>query len=155
MAYSKESYILTHLDDIREWKRLGITDVQVCRILGISKSTLYKHRNNNADIADALKKGSLELAVELRGELVRQSKFHTLTTRKTYVRVDESGKETEYTEITEQEKDGSIGAIHLLLKNIDPEHWKENWDNYRFKKMEVDLKKRELKLKEKWHEDDW
>ena len=53
----------------------------------------------------------------------------------------ETGHKTQYTEITTKEVDGNIAAAHLLLKNLDKNNWKDNWDNYEFKKQELELKK--------------
>lgn len=139
---SKIGIVRDNLERIKQWKKLGATDEQIFRQLGISKTTWYKYLNENADFADALKTGVEAFAIELKGELARQAFKHTLETKKQYIKVDlETGHKTQYTEITTKEVDGNIGAAHLLLKNIDPENWKENWDSYEFKKQELEIRK--------------
>ncbi len=152
MANSKIDDVLKRLDDIRKWKSNGATDEQIAAALGITRTSLYRYKKINCDICNALKKGTEDLVLELRGELARQAKLHTLKTTKTSMRVI-GGQEVTFVEETETEHDGNLGAIHLLLKNYDPENWKENWDAYNFKKQEMKLKIKEFKLKKKLAED--
>ena len=80
--------------------------------------------------------------MDLRGELARQAFKHTLETKKQYVKKDlETGHSTQYTEITSREVDDNVAAAHLLLKNLDRDNWKESWDNYEFKKQELEIRK--------------
>ena len=98
--------------------------------------------SENKELYDAIKNARQSLALDLRGELARQAFKHTLETKKQYIKHDlETGHKTQYTEITSKEVDGNIGAAHLLLKNIDAAHWKENWDSYEFKKQELEIRK--------------
>lgn len=139
---SKESVIRENLEQIKKWKRLGATDEQVAKQLGISRSTWYDHLAKNPDLSDAIKTSVEYFVMDLRGELARQAFKHTLETKKQYIKKDlETGHSTQYTEITSKEVDGNIGAAHLLLKNLDAANWKENWDSYEFKKQELEIKK--------------
>lgn len=139
---SKENAILENLEQIKKWKRTGATDEQIYKQLGISKTSWYKYIAENTEIADALKTSVEYFVMDLRGELARQAFKHTLETKKSYIKKDQvTGHETKYTEITSKEVDGNIGAVHLLLKNLDSEHWKENWDSYEFKKQELEIRK--------------
>ena len=139
---SKADVILDNLEQIKKWKRLGATDEQIAKQLGISRSTWYEHIKNNSELSDAIKTSVEYFVMDLRGELARQAFKHTLETKKSYIKKDQvTGHETKYTEITSKEVDGNIGAVHLLLKNLDSEHWKENWDNYEFKKQELEIRK--------------
>lgn len=142
MAKSKITILEKNLAQIKEWKKLGATDEQICNQLGVSRSTWYKHIKENPHISDAIKTGTEFFVLELRGELARQSILHTLETKKQYVKKDlETGHSTQYTEITTKQVDGNLGAIHLLLKNLDRENWKNDWDNYELKKQELELRK--------------
>ena len=139
---SKINVVLDNLEQIKKWKKLGATDEQIYRQLGVSKACWYKYIADNQDIKDALKIGVEAFAIELKGELARQALKHTLETKKQYVKVDqETGHKTSYTEITTKEVDGNVAAAHLLLKNIDRDNWKESWDNYEFKKQELEIRK--------------
>lgn len=139
---SNINVVLENLEQIKEWKKIGATDEQIYNQLGISKTSWYKYVSENSEIANALKLSVQILAMNLRGELARQAFKHTLETKKQYVKVDqETGHKTQYTEITSKEVDGNVAAAHLLLKNIDKDNWKESWDNYEFKKQEIEIRK--------------
>lgn len=142
---SKLKLITDNLEKIKQWKRNGATDEQICKALDITTSNWYKHLSENKELYDAIKNARQSLALDLRGELARQAMKHTLETKKQYVKHDlETGHKTQYTEITTKEVDGNVAAAHLLLKNIDGEHWKESWDTYEFKKQELELRRQQV-----------
>jgi predicted transcriptional regulator len=139
---SKIDVILEHLEEIREWKKSGVSDETICKNLGISKPSLYKYMKENKKIRDAFKGGTRIFVGDLRSELARQALKHELITTKIYRKKDlVTGNETEFTETTKKEVDGNLGAIHLLLKNLDRENWSEDWQRYELKKQELELKK--------------
>lgn len=139
---TKLSIIEENIEQIKEWKKLGITDEQICRQLNIGKTTFYDHLKKNPNLAESIKTGREFFVIELKNELARQAKLHTLETKKQYIKIDlETGHKTQYTEITSKQVDGNLGVIHLLLKNLDPDNWKNDWDNYEFKKQELELRK--------------
>lgn len=142
---SKLKVITDNIEKIKEWKRNGATDEQICKALDITTSNWYKHLSENKELYDAIKNARQSLALDLRGELARQAMKHTLETKKQYIKHDlETGHKTQYTEITTKEVDGNVAAAHLLLKNIDGEHWKESWDTYEFKKQELELRRQQV-----------
>lgn len=139
---SNVNVVLENLEQIKKWKKLGATDEQIYNQLGVSKTSWYKYISENSEIANALKMSVEAFVMELKGDLARQAVKHTLETKKQYVKVDqETGHKTQYTEITSKEVDGNVAAAHLLLKNLDRENWKESWDNYEFKKQELEIRK--------------
>ena len=142
---SKLKLITDNLEKIKEWKRNGATDEQICKALDITTSNWYKHLSENKELYDAIKNARQSLALDLRGELVHQAMKHTLETKKQYIKHDlVTGNKTQYTEITTKEVDGNVAAAHLLLKNIDGEHWKESWDDYEFKKQELEIRRQQV-----------
>lgn len=139
---SKLNVITDNIDQIKKWKELGVTDEQISKQLGIALSTYSKHLSDNPKLQETIKTSVVKFVVELKGELARQSFKHTLETKKQYVKVDiETGHKTQYTEITTKEVDGNIGAIHLLLKNMDRGNWAEDWSRIELKKQELELRK--------------
>lgn len=139
---SKVDIVRENLEQIKQWKKVGATDEQIYKQLGVSKACWYKYIAENKDIQDAIKTSVEYFVMDLRGELARQAFKHTLETKKQYVKVDqETGHKTQYTEITSKEVDGNVAAAHLLLKNLDKDNWKESWDNYEFKKQELEIRK--------------
>ena len=139
---SKIDIIKNNIEQIKEWKKLGATDDQICKQLNIGESTFYKWLSKNPDLKEEIQIGTDFFVLELKGELARKAFKHTLETKKQYIKVDmETGHKTQYTEITTKEVDGDTGALHLLLKNLDKGNWSENWQNYELKKQELELRK--------------
>ena len=143
MAKGKyEEYVKPYLEQIRRWKQTGATDEQIMQQLNLSKSAFYDYQNKHKEFKEVLKRGKREFCQDLKGELARQSFPHTLETKKQYIKQDlVTGHKIQYTEITTKEEDGNIGAIHLLLKNLD-ENWHNDPNSYELKKQELELRKK-------------
>lgn len=136
-----ETHIAPRLQDIENWRKVGATVEKICDALGVSETTFYKYLDEKTEFAEAYKKGSFALVMDLRGELARIAFKHTLETKKQYIRQDiETGHKTQYTEITTREIDGDIAAINLLLKNLD-ENWSNDPQNLALRKQELELRK--------------
>lgn len=137
-----ETNVLPHLDKIREWRKVGGTIEHICDTLGIGRSTWHEYEKKHPEFADAIKKGTTEFCLDLRGELAKLAKKHTLETKKQYIKKDpETGLSTKYTEITVKEVDADIAAINLLLKNLDKENWSNDPQNLALRKQELELRK--------------
>lgn len=144
-----DTIIEKNLAWIKKWKSLGATDAQICEKLKIHPATFYKYLKEKSDFAEALKEGKDDLIIDLKDNLATLARKHTLETKKTYIKKDiETGQTTQYTEITTREVDGNVSAIHLLLKNLDKDGWKEDWDNYALKQQEMELRKLAAENKE-------
>lgn len=136
-----ETIILPNLDQIGEWVKNGASEKQICEALGISVSAYNVHKEKK-ELKETIKKNRTSLALELRSSLVSLAMKHTLETKKTYMTTDDEGRTKKHTEITMKEVDPLPSAISLLLNNIDRENWKPNWDDYEFKKAELELRKK-------------
>jgi predicted transcriptional regulator len=133
--------IAPRLKDIRKWRKVGATVENMADALGVSKTTFHKYLNEKPEFADAYKKGTFDLVMDLRGELARIAFKHTLETKKQYIKQDEeTGNRNQYTEITTREVDGDIAAINLLLKNLD-ENWSNDPQNLALRRQELELRK--------------
>ena len=129
------------LAEIREWRKVGATIDSICEVLDISTSTWHEYVNKYPEFSDAIKKGKQEFVFDLRGELAKLCKKHTLETKKQYIKQDmETGHKTQYTEITTKEVDADVAAINLLLKNLD-ENWSNDPQNLALRKQELELRK--------------
>ena len=136
-----ETHIAPRLKDIQKWRKVGATVENMCDALDVAKTTFHKYLNEKPEFANAYKKGTFELVMDLRGELARIAFKHTLETKKQYIRQDiETGHKTQYTEITTKEVDGDIAAINLLLKNLDSD-WSNDPQNLALRKQELELRK--------------
>lgn len=137
-----ESNVKPRLADIREWRRVGATIENICEVLNIARSTWNEYEKKYPEFSDAIKKGKTEFCLDLRGELAKLAKKHTLETKKQYIKQDmETGNKTQYTEIITKEVDADIAAINLLLKNLDKENWSNDPQNLELRKQELELRK--------------
>ena len=136
-----ESRVEPNLDKIREWRKLGATVEKICDVLGIGVSTWFEYEKRYPEFADAIKKGTAEFCLDLRGELAKLCKKHTLETKKQYIKEDENGNKAKYTEITTKEVDADIAAINLLLKNLDRENWSNDPAHVELRRQELELRK--------------
>jgi phenolic acid decarboxylase len=136
-----DTHIAPRLKDIENWRKVGATVENMCASLGVAKTTFHKYLKEKPEFADAYKKGTFELVMDLRGELARVAFKHTLETKKVYTKTDkETGNKTQYIEITTKEVDDDIAAINLLLKNLD-ENWSNDPQNLALRKQELELRK--------------
>ena len=122
---------------------LQCTLAEIASFFQCSEDTIERWCKRTYDItfADAYKNGTVELVMDLRGELARIAFKHTLETKKVYTKKDEeTGHSTRYVEITTKEVDGDIAAINLLLKNLD-ENWSNDPQNLALRKQELELRK--------------
>lgn len=131
-----------HLAKIREYKLSGATDEQICSVFDISQSSFYEYKKKYPEFSEAIKKGTIEHVLDLRGELARLAKKHTLETKKQYIKQDlETGNKTQYTEITTREVDADVAAINLLLKNLDRDNWANDPQVLSLRQQELELRK--------------
>lgn len=136
-----KTHIQPYLEQIKEWKKNGATDEQICEQLGVSVSTFCEYKLKYSELTEVLKNSREAFVADLRGELARLAFKHTLETVKVYSKTDESGQSVTYKEKTSKEVDGDIAAIHLLLKNLDKDNWADNPQGLKIKQQELELKK--------------
>ena len=121
-----ETHVRPYLDQIPTWYE-ALTEGQIAKKLGISTASFENYKNQYPELVEALRKGKTILADELKDSLRRKAKgFYYTETKRTYVE-DEDGQRVgeAKVEMTEKYATPDTGAIHLLLKNIDPD-WKND-----------------------------
>ena len=136
-----------HLKDIEDWIRT-MTEEQIAKRLGVSVSTLERYKKANPELRAALQNGREWLRVDAMSALIKRALGHKETVKKRVVR-EEDGKKKTFLEEVEQYFPPDTGALHLLLKNIDP-----TWRND--DQTTVEIKKEKLKLdKERAENNQW
>ena len=73
MAKSKWDKIKDKLTLVEGWARDGLTDEQIAKNLGISKTTLYKYKNEHSELFELLKKGKEVVDYEVENALLRNA----------------------------------------------------------------------------------
>lgn len=142
-----ESYVLPHLDEIREWYNT-LSEKDIAKRLGVSVSTFEKYKREHPELADTLKDGRQELVSMLKKSLKKKAVGFEYTETKRTVR-EMNGKEIVTIEEYTRYSPPDTGAIHLLLKNLD-----ESWRND--DKATMDLKREKIELdKQKAEDERW
>lgn len=141
MGKSKLDKVKKNIDKIVQWKKLGLTDKQVARQLGIAESTYYRFQKECRELREAIERGRESYVVELKGNLQRLAEPHVLKTKRKYRKTDtKTGDVTEYVEEITKEIDPDVRAIEKLLHVLDKDNAVE-WQNLELKKQELELKK--------------
>ena len=144
---SKEYIVTDNLEKIKEWLAKGVTMKAIAANLKISKQTLYKYLNN-IDGLDFLKNARAPAVEELENTMMVSALGYTRTIKKhaKVKRIEyENGKKAlEYEEMVEYEEEvyyppDTTAGIFLL----------KNWGNYMNEPRAMDIRKKELELREK------
>lgn len=143
-----ETRVKPYLQQISEWY-LDLDEKQIAvDRLGIAVSTWENYKKKYPELRDALKKGRQNLVGELKTALRKKAKGFTYEETKTTIR-DERGKKITVVEKFKKYAQPDTGAIHLLLKNLDP-----SWRND--DQATIDLKRQQLEIaQQKAEADNW
>lgn len=141
MAKSKWPQVRERLAEIEIWLRDGLTEKQVCKNLGVCEETFNQYKRRYPELVEAIKRGRQVIVTELENALIRRALGYEYEEIKTYIKTDEEGRETRYTEKTRKYLPPDVGALAILLKNKAP-------DRYTNDRAALELKRQELKLRE-------
>ena len=132
-----EALILPNLEKIPDMA-LEMTQGQIADALGVSRSMWDNYKVTHPELAAALDKGKEKLVQELKDALRRKALgFHYDETKTTQRK---AGSKTQVTiEKYDRYSPPDIGAIHLLLKNNDPEWRNDDYETMQIKKKQVDI----------------
>lgn len=132
-----ESHVKPYLSQIAEWYET-MTEEQIAVKLGVSVASFENYKSIYPELKDCLTNAKRAFCVELKDALKKKAiGFHAEET-KTSIR-QEGSKEIKVIEKTKKYYPPDTGAIHLLLKNLDPE-WRND------DKETMDMKKAKLEL---------
>lgn len=132
-----ESHVQPRLKEVSEWYQL-LTEEQIARKLGVSPRSFDKYKAEHEELREALKHGKEELIEDLKMTLKKKAKGFKYTEKKKTIR-SVGGENVTTIEEFERYAQPDTGALHLLLKNLDPD-----WRNDDL--TTVDLKKQKLQL---------
>lgn len=155
-----ETHVKPYLKKIEKWCNT-MTEKQIAKRLGIANSTFNEYKKQFPELTEAIKKGRYDLIDELHSALIKKAKGYRYTETKEVTEEVKFPKEIYQmlldagltpaqigearvvkTEICHKEQTPDTAAINLALKNYD----KDNWAN---DPQMLDIRKKELKLKEK------
>ena len=135
-----ETHVKPYLSKIPNWY-LTKTEAQIAKKLGISEASWTNYKKQYPELQECLKSSQEDLVDELKGILKKKAQGFYYT-EKTKTVIKEGGKESKKIEEKEKYAQPDTGAIHLLLKNLDPE-WRND------DKQTMDLKKQQTEIMQK------
>lgn len=135
-----ESHVKPYLSKIPNWY-LTKTETQIAKKLGISEASWTNYKKQYPELQECLRNSQEDLVDELKGILKKKAQGFYYT-EKTKTVIKEGGKESKKIEEKEKYAQPDTGAIHLLLKNLDPE-WRND------DKQTMDLKKQQTEIMQK------
>jgi len=136
-----ETHVKPHLAEIKEWIT-EYTEKQIAQRLGVGLTAFAKYKNEHEELRKVLADGKVQLVRELKDALKKKAKGFAYTETKTSIRENPDGTTSKFIEKYEKYAQPDTGAIHLLLKNLDP-----NWRND--DKETMDLKRKQTEIAEK------
>lgn len=134
MAKSKYfTHVEPKLTLIEGWARDGLTDEQIAKNLGISKTSLYKYKEEHIELFELLKKGKEIIDYEVENALLKKALGFKETVKKAIKvkNVEYSNgrrlKETEDIVIVDEEifVQPDTTAQIFWLKNRKPDKWRD------------------------------
>lgn len=142
-----ETHVQPFLSQIEEWYQ-DLDERQIADRLGVAVSSFEKYKSEHKELRDVLKKGKQQLVAELKATLKKKAKGFTYEEIKTTIKkIGE--REIQTIEKHKKYAQPDTGAIHLLLKNLDPD-----WHND--DQATIDLKKEQMEIaREKAEKDAW
>ena len=150
-----ETHVKSRFDEIKEWLSLGATEKEIWNNLGIHKSTFYDYKAKNKEFSDLLKKGRKKPVEEIKAAMLKRAKGFQYEEKKVITqRIEyEDGDviipaKLVRTEITTKTALPDTAAGLVLLQ-----HWAKD-EGWTRDPQNLELKKRELELKEKQAENE-
>ena len=129
MAKGKYEYWLTDegLALLAAWARDGLTDEQIAKNLGVSRSTLAEWKKKYSDISDTLKKGKEIVDIQVENSLLKRALGYryTETTRESILNHETGKYELKVTKEVTKEVIADTTAQIFWLKNRKPESWRD------------------------------
>lgn len=149
MARNKYTALVEpRLEEIKEMS-LDMNEAQIAKTLGVSKASFERYKKEHPELVDALQNGKKKLIRRLKSTLIMKATGFKYTEKRISEKLTQTGDIVELVDVVERYAQPDLGAIHLLLKNLDPE-WRND------DQTTVDMKRERLELdKEKAEEKIW
>lgn len=109
------------------WARDGLTDEQIAKNMGISRSTLNEWKKKYPDISDTLKRGKEVVDVEVENALLKRALGYSTTevTRERALNPETGKVELVVTKAVTKEVPPDTTAQIFWLKNRRPDLWRD------------------------------
>jgi len=141
-----ETHVRPNLNQIKEWYE-DLDERQIAEKLGVAVSSWENYKNKYPELREALKNGKQHLVGELKASLKKKAKGFYYEETKTSIK-EENGKQVKVVEKYKRYAQPDTGAIHLLLKNLDPEWTNDDKTTIEIKKKQLDLTEKKIEQNE-------
>jgi len=141
--------IEANLENIEQWTRDGLTMKQIAANLGISDRTLYRHKSDSdSRLSRSIKNGRAVAVEELENTMFTSAKGYERKVKKyakvKHIEYEDGKKSLEYEKMVEYEETiyyppDTTAGIFLL----------KNWGNYMNEPRAMEIRKKEVELREK------
>lgn len=138
-----DTHVKPRFEEIEKWLEIGVSEKEIAKNLGITKNSFIKYKNENMDLFNLIKKSRKKPVEEIKAAMLKRAigfQYQEIKVIK-----DENGTRKETT--TKTALPSETAGIYLL------QHWAKDEGWSRDPQM-LELKKQELKLKEKQAEND-
>lgn len=106
------------------WAREGLTDEEISKKVGISRSTLSQWKKKYEVIADTLKKGKEVVDMQVEDSLLRRALGFDYEETETLITEDANGNQTKRVKKYKKHALPDTTAIIYWLKNRKPDQWR-------------------------------
>lgn len=168
-----ETNVKPRFDEIENWLKLGATEKEIAKRLGIHKGTLIEYKKMYSEFSNLIKKGRKQPVEEIKAAMLKRAKGFQYTEKKITTQfielpeeliellpsgeiLDKEFKKPKLIRVEETIKTAlpDVAAGLVLLQHWDKdEKGKTKWSR---DPAQLELKKEELELKkEQADKDDW
>ena len=142
-----ETHVKPYLQQIQEWYEEYDERQIATEKLGIAVSTFENYKKKYPELREALRNGKQNLVGELKASLKKKAKGFYYEETKTCIRED-GGKQVKVIEKYKKYAQPDTGAIHLLLKNLDPDWVNDDRTTIGIKQKQLELTERKIEQNE-------
>lgn len=148
MAQGKFKEWLTEdgLKQIQSWVRDGLTDIQVAKNMGISKTTFYDWMNKYPAMSDSVKKGKQPVDFEVENALLKRALGYEIEETNTFITMNSKGEKVQKVNKTKKHIAPDATAAIFWLKNRRPDKWRKTNPAYEGK-AEIEISKLRAEIK--------
>ena len=112
------------LTKLEGWARLGLTNDQIARNMGINTCTLYEYRKRFPEIANAIKKAKEVVDFEVENALLKRALGYDYYEEEESVQT-KNGVTTKRAKKTKKHMPGDVTAQIYWLNNRNPDVWRK------------------------------
>jgi hypothetical protein len=117
-----------------------MTEEQIAKALGVSYSAFRVMKAKYPALSNSLKKGRVELVLDLKSTLIRKAKGFTYTESKKIIENGVVVREEIYTRSSLPD----VAALNLLLKNYDKENWANDPQTLKLREKELEIREKQV-----------